>query len=103
MTHPINERTGAAVRDARTKAGLSQRDLAKKVNALGWETDSTQISRLETGQRHVRLSQLVVIAEAIPVPLALLIPDVMDRSGDYSDGFRAGALAAARAAMEVTA
>jgi len=50
------------LRDARTSAGLSQEDLAKK---MGW--DQTYVSKIERGVRRVDVVELIAICEVLGV------------------------------------
>ena len=62
---------GATVRRLRLAAGLTQEqlgDLAKM--------DLSAVSRLERGQRNLRLDTLVRLARALDVPPAALLEDV---------------------------
>ncbi|MEV0553845.1 helix-turn-helix transcriptional regulator [Streptomyces sp. NPDC050597] len=57
----------------RTESGLSQRQLAGRVTALGHPMSNTMLSRIERIQRRCDVDDLVVIAEALLVsPLVLL-------------------------------
>ena len=57
----------------RTERGLSQRQLAGRVTALGHPMSNTMLSRIERVQRRCDADDLVAIAEALLVsPLVLL-------------------------------
>jgi len=58
------------IREARKALGLQQCDIAKElgINAIN-------VSRWETGERNLRVWQLVMLAEAMNVPPAFLIED----------------------------
>lgn len=57
----------------RTERGLSQRQLAGRVAALGHPMSNTTLSRIERAQRRCDADDLVAIAEALLVsPLVLL-------------------------------
>jgi len=59
MSTPPIVQAGAEIRRARYAAGLTQREVAKKLT-----TDVTFISLLERNERHPSLARLVTIAEA---------------------------------------
>lgn len=61
---PIDELVSRRVREAREEAGMTQRDLAPKINVT-----QQAVSRYETGALRVSLSQLVQIAEVTGKPL----------------------------------
>jgi transcriptional regulator with XRE-family HTH domain len=57
----------------RTELGLSQRQLADRVTALGHPMSNTMLSPIERAQRRCDADDLVAIAEALLVsPLVLL-------------------------------
>jgi len=59
----IKERFGDAVRTARMAAGLSQEELAMRLDA-----DQAYVSRIEAGRMNVTLETVAAIAEALGVP-----------------------------------
>lgn len=64
---------GARVRLAREKSGLSQEDLAAKIQLKGHSLTQKAISRIETGIRVVPDYEIPLLAEALGVdPLWLL-------------------------------
>ncbi|WP_058288112.1 helix-turn-helix domain-containing protein [Leisingera aquaemixtae] len=62
--------------EARKAAGLSQADLAKKLNC-----HQSMVARVESGQRRIDVVELIVIARAIGVEtreiLAVVEPNVL--------------------------
>lgn len=58
------------IREAREALGLQQSDIAKEL-----DIHPNNVSRWETGERHLRAWQLVMLAEAMKVPPAFLIED----------------------------
>ena len=62
------------VRHERTRQKLSQAALASRVSALlGSNLDPTTVTRIEKNERVVRLDEAVAIAQALDVPLSLLV------------------------------
>lgn len=57
----------------RTERGLSQRQLAARVTALGHPMSNTMLSRIERAQRRCDVDDLVVIAEALHVSASMLL------------------------------
>lgn len=54
------------VKGMRERLGLTQGDLAKRMNALGWANfHPTTVSRIEKGDRPVRVSEAHALAEAL--------------------------------------
>lgn len=64
---------GERIREARTAAGLSQEQLALRVQLGGHSLTQKAISRIEAGQRVVPDYEVLLLAEALGVdPLWLL-------------------------------
>ncbi len=63
------------VRSLRAVRGLSQKRLAGILSERsGITLDPTAITRIETGDRVIRLGEAVAIADALGVPLAAMLP-----------------------------
>lgn len=66
---------GQAVRAHRAQKGWSQRQLAELLEPVGIDVDASAVSRIEKGTRAVRLSEAVILAQVLDVPLeTLLVP-----------------------------
>ncbi|WP_128802567.1 MULTISPECIES: helix-turn-helix transcriptional regulator [unclassified Streptomyces] len=66
-------RAARTIEILRTARGLSQRQLAGRVAALGHPMSNTMLSRIERAQRRYDIDDLIAIAEALLVsPLVLL-------------------------------
>jgi len=63
-----------AIEILRAERGLSQRQLADRVTALGHPMSNTMLSRIERAQRRCDVDDLVAIAEALHVPALALLP-----------------------------
>ncbi len=64
---------GKKVREARKKAGLSQTDLAARLQLAGVIIERDSISRIESGTRFVCDYELKIISEILQVELSWLI------------------------------
>ena len=64
---------GVRVREARERAGLSQEQLAAKIQLLGHPLTQKVISRIETGLRVVPDFELPVLAEALNISVLWLL------------------------------
>lgn len=58
---------GARVKEARLRLGLSQEELAVKLQLLGLQIRQMAVSRTETGKRLVPDFELPILAEALDV------------------------------------
>lgn len=64
---------GARVRTARERAGLSQEQLAAKIQLAGLDITQKQVSRIETGDRVVADYELRYLADALGVTVHHLL------------------------------
>jgi len=71
----VEETFGQSVRERREQLGLSQRALAEMLGVHHLKLDPTAITRIEKGQRAVRLGEAVMIASALKVPLNYLLAE----------------------------
>ena len=72
---PAGMRTARAIEIIRTERGLSQRQLARRVTALGHPMSNTMLSRIERVQRRCDIDDLVALAEALHVAPPVLLGD----------------------------
>lgn len=66
---------GEQVRLLRKKAGLSQEELAARVQLAGLDLTQKAISRIETGSRVVPDYELLYLCRALHVSLTTLLPE----------------------------
>jgi HTH-type transcriptional regulator/antitoxin HipB len=64
MTSPDQQAVGRALRELRKRAGLTQEQVAARMG-----TSSTYLSRLEAGQRDIRLSTVLRLLDAVGTDL----------------------------------
>ena len=69
----MESRFGVALREERTRLKLSQKAMAERLAAAGFSIDGPGLSRLEKGNRSVRLGEAQTIAEVLAVPLDYLV------------------------------
>lgn len=79
----LRERLGSALRAARVAKGLTQGDLAEKV-----ETDPETISRFERGATLPSLVRLLSLADALGVTIAALLGSASPRAEDEWEELR---------------
>lgn len=68
-TSGIEPEFGRLVRESRQTAKLSQADVSAALARRGLSLDGSAISRIESGDRSVRLSEAALIAEVLEIPL----------------------------------
>lgn len=61
---------GASLRERRTARGMSQRELAERVARKGLRLDPTAVTRIERGERDVRLGEAIVLAWELDASLS---------------------------------
>ena len=66
---------GSNVRALRTKAELTQKELAAKIQLLGYEFDRLTVLRIESGDRFVADYEVKALAEALNVEIKRLYED----------------------------
>lgn len=66
----LYSRFGSRLRTARKDAGLTQQDLAERVGLT-----RTSITNIESGAQHISLHQLYLLAAAVGLPPAEMLPD----------------------------
>lgn len=64
MASPDQHAVGLALRELRKRAGLTQEQVAERMG-----TSSTYLSRLEAGQRDIRLSTILRLLDALGADL----------------------------------
>jgi transcriptional regulator with XRE-family HTH domain len=70
MSKRLSIEFGLALRDARLRASLSQRDVAKRARVR-----RTYISRVELGEQNLTLATMVRLARAVGLGVSLAITD----------------------------
>lgn len=73
MQIDIDAQFGEAVRARRVEKGVSQKWVAEQMAEAGITTDGPSISRLEKGNRTVRLAEAVVLADVLDMSLEDLV------------------------------
>ncbi|MFC8036752.1 helix-turn-helix domain-containing protein [Streptomyces griseoincarnatus] len=72
---PAGVRAARTIEILRTERGLSQRELAARVTALGRPMSNTMLSRIERAQRRCDIDDLLALAQALRVPARALLQD----------------------------
>jgi transcriptional regulator with XRE-family HTH domain len=79
MTSTLRATTATQIRAYRTRLGMSQQDLADRLNQLGARVDRTVVAKVESGKRAVSLEDAFRFALALHVaPVHLLVPTDSD-------------------------
>ncbi len=65
--------SGSIIRELRERAGMSQEELAAKLQLAGLSLNQKTISRIETGDRVVPDFELIFFSEVLSVPICKLL------------------------------
>jgi transcriptional regulator with XRE-family HTH domain len=80
MSTPVAAEIGENLSRIRRAAGLSLRQLAARLDEVGWPIGADGLNRVEMGKRQVPVGDLVALAVALDVsPATLLMPPACDR------------------------
>lgn len=67
MSHPTDQLIGQRIREARGRSKRPQRSIAISMTALGYPWSQNMQTRIENGERGIRLSEAVVLADLLGV------------------------------------
>jgi transcriptional regulator with XRE-family HTH domain len=70
---PTDEAIGQRVRERREQLRLSQAHIAMKMNLKGHQWHQTTVAKTETGERPLRLTEALALAEALFVQLSVFL------------------------------
>jgi transcriptional regulator with XRE-family HTH domain len=65
--------SGCKIRELREAAGISQEQLAARIQLAGLNLNQKAVSRIETGERVVPDFELLYFSEALEVPVCKLL------------------------------
>ncbi|MBE7156948.1 MAG: helix-turn-helix transcriptional regulator [Rhodospirillales bacterium] len=66
---------GPQVRRLRTQQGITQQAFAEKCQRMGWDVSRDTLAKVESQMRWLADFELAFLAEALSVPLDLLLPE----------------------------
>ncbi|MGO3257353.1 MAG: helix-turn-helix domain-containing protein [Glutamicibacter ardleyensis] len=73
----IEQTVGAAVTALRTMRGHTQKKFSELLSEHGLNIDSSAVSRLEKGERALKLSEVMIVAEVLDVDLETLVMGIL--------------------------
>ena len=68
MNAEIEKRVGQNIRILREQRGMTQELLAAKLQLMGCDITRSAIAKIEVGQRHLYLDEVILIREILNVP-----------------------------------
>jgi transcriptional regulator with XRE-family HTH domain len=66
---------GPQIRSIRNKRGISQSELARKCQLIGWDISREGLAKIESRFRGVADYEIIALAFALEVPFDLLMPE----------------------------
>ena len=66
---------GPQVRRLRTQQGITQQTFAERCQRMGWDLSRDTLAKVESQMRWLSDFELAFLAEALSVPLDLLLPE----------------------------
>ena len=67
--------SGPQIRRLRSQQGITQQEFAEKCQRMGWDISRDTLAKVESQMRWLADFELVFLAEALSVPLDLLLPE----------------------------
>lgn len=67
--------SGPQIRRLRSQQGLTQQAFAEKCQRMGWDLSRDTLAKVESQMRWLADFELAFLAEALAVPLDLLLPE----------------------------
>jgi len=77
-----NEQIGQRIKELRYEKGLSQEELARRI-----ELPRTAVTKIESGSQEVRFRELEKFAEALNIPLTTLVEEEPPLLESYDSAF----------------
>ncbi len=74
MDYSYDRKVGQRIREAREQQGLSQEQLAARLQIRGCDITRSALVKLEAGQRHIYVFELRALREILAVPYETLLP-----------------------------
>lgn len=71
----MNNVIGKYVKEIREKQGLTQEQLAIRIEIAGWKIDRFIVSKIERGDRHLSDVEVQTIAQALKVSVSRLFDE----------------------------
>lgn len=73
-------RTGVAIKDLRTRLGLTQADLAERLTDAGYPTQRATVAKMENGARPTSVEEVAAVAAVLDVPITYVLPGTLDEN-----------------------
>lgn len=67
MNNSIEKKVGQNIRNLREKASFTQEQLSAKLQVLGCDITRSALAKIEVGQRHLYVDELILIKQILKV------------------------------------
>lgn len=74
MDYSYDREVGQCIRAVREQRGLTQEQLAARLQIQNCDITRSALAKIEAGQRHIYLFELRVLREILDVPYEALLP-----------------------------
>lgn len=74
MNYSYDHKVGQCIRGVREQRGLTQEQLAARLQVHGCDITRSALAKMEAGQRHIYLFELRILREILDVPYEDLLP-----------------------------
>ena len=74
MDYSYDLAVGRQIREAREASGLTQEQLAAKLQTYGCDVTRSALAKMEVGQRHIYAIELRALRQILNVPYETLLP-----------------------------
>lgn len=74
MNYSYDHKVGQCIRGVREQRGLTQEQLAARLQVHGCDITRSALAKMEAGQRHIYLFELRILREILDAPYEDLLP-----------------------------
>ena len=74
MDYSYDFAVGQQIRAARETNGLTQEQLAARLQTYGCDITRSALAKMEVGQRHIYVAELRALRQILDVPYEMLLP-----------------------------
>lgn len=67
MNHIVEKRVGKNIRELRERIGMTQEELAAKLQLKGCDITRSAVAKIEVGQRHLYPDEIIFIKQILDV------------------------------------
>ena len=73
MNNSVEKRIGRNIRELREEANMTQEELSAKLQVSGCDITRTALAKIEVGQRHLYVDELILLKELLSTSFDTLL------------------------------